>query len=217
MPRASALGLVCLASIIVGLTGCGGKIQYPHYYELKVPAAPAALATQTKPAMGSVSVREFSAPSFLRAGAIVYRESPEEIKFYQYHRWAVDPRTAVTNAVVQELQARGLFESVARFDGRERSDYLITGRLDELEEIDNGRDVRVQVRISAQLMNIKTGEVVWKGSSAETSGLEHRTMTGLVDQMSQAMQVSVERLVSSMEKKAEVLSASAVNRDIGQE
>jgi ABC-type uncharacterized transport system auxiliary subunit len=153
----------------------------------------------------------------LRAGAIVYRESPEEINFYQYHRWAVDPRKAVTSALLEDLQARGLFESVAQFDGSQRSDYLITGRLDELDEIDSDRKVRVEVRITAQLMNVKSGEIVWRDSCLETEGVEDRTVPGLVAQMSQAVQVSVEQLVLSMQKKVEVLSAATVNTGVGQE
>jgi hypothetical protein len=96
--------------------------------------------TQTKPLLGLVAVREFGAPSFLRAGPIVYRQSAEQLDFYDYHRWAVEPRSAVTSAVVQHIQACGIFQSFYLFDGREPSDYLLTGTLEHLEEVDRGHD-----------------------------------------------------------------------------
>jgi ABC-type uncharacterized transport system auxiliary subunit len=216
MHRANALRVVCFSGLLAGLAGCAGKIQYPNYYVLNLPAAPAPSGKQAKPLLGSVSVRNFSAPPFLRAGAIVYRDSPEQVNFYQYHRWAVDPRTSVTNAMLQNLQARGMFESVAEFDGRESSDYLMTGRLDQLEEVDKGHEVRVHVGISAQLMNTKTGDVVWSDSASEVLALEHRTVPGVVAEMSEAIQLSVAQLVSSMEKRAELMSPSVVHRDVEQ-
>ena len=86
-----------LMTALVGLAGCSGKIRYPSYYVLNVPI-PAPAANRPVPMLGSVAVRQFDAPSFLRGGPIVYRESPEQLDFYEYHRWAVDPRRAVTGA-----------------------------------------------------------------------------------------------------------------------
>ena len=216
MRYANALRIVCLSAIVVAAAACGGKIQYPKYYVLNVPSAPAPSGAQARPLLGSVAVRNFSAPSFLRSGPIVYRESAEQINFYQYHRWAVDPRASVTNALLQNIQARGLFASVTQYDGREASDYLITGKLDQLEEIDNGRDVRVAVSVSAQLMNLKTGEVIWRDTTSEVTRLEHRTVPGVVAEMSQAVQMSVDHLVSSMQKKLEPTPVSAIQTNIGQ-
>src|SRR5260370_15201872 len=99
------------------LTGCAGTGRYPNYYFLKVPT-PVAAATPPAPILGVVAVREFSAPVFLRAGPIAYRISPGQLDFYDYHRWAEDPRRVVTAAMVREMQARRLFRSVDVFDGR---------------------------------------------------------------------------------------------------
>ncbi|MBV9081655.1 MAG: membrane integrity-associated transporter subunit PqiC [Acidobacteriaceae bacterium] len=213
MHCANSARVVCLTGILLALTGCAGKIKYPSYYVLNLPAAPARLGVQSKPTLGSVCVRDFSAPSFLRAGPIVYRKSAEQIDFYQYHRWAVEPRRSATNALLRKIQAGGLFASVAQYDGR-TSDYLITGTLDRLEEIDNGRDVRIAVGISAQLMDMKTTEVIWRDTSLEVARPEHRTVPGIVEGMSQATNISVDHLLSSMQKKLEAMSLSSMQRDV---
>jgi ABC-type uncharacterized transport system auxiliary subunit len=147
---------------------------------------------------GSVAVREFRAPAFLTAGPIVYRKSAEQLDFYDYHRWAVDPRNAVTSAILEDIQAQGIFHSVHLFDGREPSDYLVTGTLDDLEEVDKGRRVFVEVRVSAQLTDLRTGDVLWSDTSSETTKLEDRAVPGLVAAMSQTAEAVVRRLVSSM-------------------
>jgi uncharacterized lipoprotein YmbA len=65
---------------------------------LDVPAHP--MSSQGPP-LGAIAVREFDAASFLKGGRIAYRQSGTEIAFYNYHRWAVDPRRSVTDAVVR--------------------------------------------------------------------------------------------------------------------
>jgi uncharacterized lipoprotein YmbA len=202
------LASVAYLLALVSLAACGGKIQYPSYYVLNLPPH-APQPAQPTPQPGSAAVREFSAPQFLRAGPIVYRESPEQLGFYHYDRWAVDPRSAVTNAVVQDLQSRGVFQSVHLFDARATSDYLITGSLDDLEEVDHGHNVYVNVRISAQLLDLKSRAVMWRDVSSETTKLDNRSVPGLVVGMSRATDQAITRLVSSMQARLLELQASA--------
>ena len=56
------------------------------------PARAAGSASLQKTPMLTLAIREFSAPTYLRQGAIAYKTSPEQIGFYAYHRWATDPR-----------------------------------------------------------------------------------------------------------------------------
>ena len=212
----SLAGLACLTGALMSLAACGGKVRYPSYYVLNVPA-PAPEPIQLKPTLGSAAVREFYAPRFLRAGPIVYRQSPEELGFYNYDRWAVDPRSAVTAAFVQTLQARGVFQSVHVFDGRASSDYLVTGTLEHLEEVDQGHDVVISVGLSAQLLDLKTGNVLWRGDSLQSTRLEHRAIPDVVAGMSQAAEEAVTHLVSSMQDRVLQASASPGIRDAGQQ
>jgi ABC-type uncharacterized transport system auxiliary subunit len=210
------LDLVCLAGVLAGLTGCAGKIRYPNYYVLNLPT-PVPVADQRKPLPGSVAVREFRAPAFLRAGPIVYRESAERLDFYNYHRWVVDPRSAVTNAIIQDIQARRVFQSAHLFDGRGSSEYLLTGTLDHLEEVDKAREVFVEVVVSAQLTNVRTGDVLWSNTSSQTTKLEDRAVPGLVAAMSQTAESVVGHLVSSMQNRLATASGSPTRGEAGEQ
>ena len=192
--------LVYFIGALVSLGGCGGKVRYPSYYVLNVPP-PAPQPAPPKYVAGSAAVRGFSAPRFLRAGPIVYRQSPEQLGFYNYDRWAVDPRSTVTSAFLAALQSRGIFQSVYLFDGRNASDYLITGTLDHLEEVDQGKQVFINVAISAQLSDVKAGSIIWSDTSSETANLENRAVPGLVAGMSHAADQAITQLVSSMQTR----------------
>ena len=159
------LTALALMGIITALTGCGGKIKYPNYYTLNLPAPPDPPAPES--VRTSIAVREFQSPGYLRQGPIVYRSTPEEIGFYEYHRWAADPRALVTNAVIDHLRASGQFALVTMYDGRPDRDYVFTGKLEKLEEVDYDAGVKVEVAISAQIIRAKTGATVWINAVSE--------------------------------------------------
>jgi len=102
------------------------------------------------------------------------------------------------------------------FDGRASSDYLVTGTLEHLEEVDEGHDVFISVGVSAQLLDLKTGSVLWRGNSSQRIRLEHRAVPGVVAGMSQAAEQAVTRLVSSMQDRVQT-STSSGTRDAGQQ
>jgi ABC-type uncharacterized transport system auxiliary subunit len=135
-PQFIAIGMGLLA-----LGGCAG-VKYPNYYTLNLPS-PLAGSPGSAPISGTVVVREFRAAGYLRHGSIVYRPEPEQIAFYDYHHWAEDPRSTVTAAVVRDL--RQTFKSAELYDGRGDGDFLLTGTLDHLEELDNGRSISVDI------------------------------------------------------------------------
>ena len=199
-----AIGLI---TALATLAGCAGKIRYPSYYVLNVPA-PLSASDRPKPILGSVAVREFSAPAFLRGGPIAYRASLAQVDFYAYHRWAEDPRRVVTAAMVREMQARRLFQSVDVFSGRGSPECLVIGRLDHLEEVDEGTNVSIEVSLSAQLINLQTGEVLWQDTASKTAGLHQRSVPGIVAEMSRDLADAVQHLVSSMQDRVGAASAS---------
>ena len=194
--------------LLAALAGCGGKIRYPNYYVLSVPAPPSA-TTQARSTAGSVAVREFSAPRYLKEGSIVYRPSPEQVDFYNYARWAEDPRLAVTQAMAREIQARGLFDSVDVFDGRLTPKYMLTGTLDHLEEVDEGSKVSIKVGVSARLADAATGEVLWQGESTKVATLDQRSVAGIVSAMSHELASAVADLAGSIQDRLATASSSA--------
>ena len=179
------------------MAGCGGKILNPHYYVLEFPPAPAASEASLR-SPWTVAVRRFDSPPYLRQGRLVYRQAPAEIGYYEYHRWAEDPATMVTSAVMDSLGSAHVFAFVKPYNGQGREDYLLSGRIEQLEEIDSSGGVRVTARLSADLVDLHTGAMVWTGEAGETLRVETRNVDSLVVEMSHAVQKSIDRLVASL-------------------
>jgi ABC-type uncharacterized transport system auxiliary subunit len=186
----TAVALVLV--VLPALTGCG-RIRYPSYYTLNLPAPPDPAAEENL--RNSIAVREFQSPNYLRQGPIVYRSTPEQIGFYEYHRWASDPRSLVTSAVLDHLRATGNFSLVSKYDGHADIDYILSGQLEKLEEVDDQAGVKVEVTISAQITRAATGETVWSNSVSEVSTVSKRTVPGVVSQMNRTTDLAINKLL----------------------
>jgi ABC-type uncharacterized transport system auxiliary subunit len=143
-------------------------------------------------------VREFQSPTYLRQGPIVYRATPEEVGFYEYHRWATDPRTLVTSAIIEHLRASGQFALVSMYDGRPNNDYVFTGKLEKLEEIDYDAGVKVEVAITGQITRAKTGATVWSNAVSEVGTVSHRSVPGVVTEMNQTVAIAINKLLATV-------------------
>jgi len=182
-----------LAALII-LVGCGGAVKYPNYYTLHVPPTPDPPAQEGVRA--SLAIREFRSPTYLRQGAIVYKTSPEQIGFYNYHRWAVDPREFLTNAVADRLRASGTFTQVKLYDGRPDINYVLSGRLEKLEEIDYEGGVKVEVAISAQMTSLATGATVWTNAVSEVGTVGQHDVPAVVSEMNRTMERAIVKLLT---------------------
>ena len=194
MKRTLTTIVFCLAMLVI-LVGCG-RVRYPNYYTLNLPAPPDPPASQN--AHATLAIREFRAPAYLRQGAIVFKASPEQIGFYAYHRWAINPCEFVTNSVIERLRASGGFARVKPYDGRPDIEYVLSGRLEKLEEIDYEDGVKVEVSISAQMTNLATGTTVWTNAVSEVGDVNKSDVPAVVSEMNRTMERAINKLLSPM-------------------
>jgi ABC-type uncharacterized transport system auxiliary subunit len=206
MKRTVTRIVFCLAASAI-LTGCAGTVKRPNYYTLNLPAPPDPPAAEK--AHASLAIREFHAPTYLRQGAIVYKKSPEQVGFYAHHRWAADPRDLVTNAITERMRASGAFARVQTYDGSRDVDYVLSGRLEKLEELDYQGGVKVQVAISAEMTSIATGKAVWSNAVSEIGEVDKRDVPAVVSEMNRTMERAIEKLVTPLSTSWSAGSTSA--------
>ncbi len=195
MKRTLTTIVLSLAALVI-LASCAGKVRYPNYYTLNLPAPPDPPPAENVHA--TVAIREFRAPAYIRQGAIAYKPSPEQIGFYAYHRWAINPCEFVTNSVIERLRASGHFARVKLYDGRPGTEYVLSGRLEKLEEVDYEGGVKVEVAISAQMTNLATGATVWTNAVSEVGDVKKGDVQAVVSEMNRTMERAIEKLLSPM-------------------
>ena len=185
-----------LAAGLVVAAGCGGAIPKTRYYVMDLPSS---LPRAQDPAPYTVAVMLLRAPEPLEQDRIVYRPSPVELDFYEYHRWAQRPAAMVTAALVDRLRTQNLFSSVAIFDGRAKADYFIRGRVDRLEEVDSG-GVAARVEISVELVDTKNSRTVWSGSGSHSSAVTVGEVKAVVTEISRGVDASLNQITAGLEQ-----------------
>ena len=192
----------------LAISACGSA-RYPAYYTLHL--EPSTQARASERAMGTLAIKELSCPDYLCEGRIVYRATPAEVGFYQYHRWASSPRAMIAQYLAERVRVGSLFTSVSGDESRMATDFLLSGTLERLEEVDEARQVVAVSTISAQLVDTRAGVVVWSGTAAERVPVQQRDMPGVVNGLGAAVRASVDRLVTDMELE---LGRGAAPRDV---
>ena len=175
----------------------GGKIPATRYYALDLPAAP----RQAPADAGrlTVAVLPVGASEMLTQDRIVYRPSREEVGYYEYHRWAEDPRTSIQSALIGRLRQTGAFATVAPFDGRTRADFQLRSRIDRLEEVDFEQGVKVYVSISAELVDGQTARVVWTGVGNGEGSVSQSDVAEVVSRMREAAKQALDGLAGQID------------------
>ncbi len=187
-----------IALLVVTLLGaCGGKILPTHYYVLELPSAPMASA-DSLPFVAVVM--PFKASQMLTQDRIVYRPAEGQVGFYEYHRWAEDPRETITSTMVSHLRSRKTFGTVLTFDGRSKADYIVQGRIEKMEEVDRAGAVSVHVRLSAELVTMEDGRPLWQGTAEAQGQVSTGEVSAVVTEMSRATQTSLNKLVADLDQ-----------------
>lgn len=191
-----------VAALVAWSAGCGGAIPKTRYYVLDLPA-PAPQARH--PAPYTVTVMPFRAPEQLEQDRILYRPSPVEVDFYEYHRWAERPAALLTTALAERLRAGNLFAGVTTFDGRTKADYMIRGRLERLEEVDSPGNVTVRVEMAADVIEVRTSRTVWSKSASHQGQVTEGEVKAVVAEMSRGVENCLGQLAAGLENFAKSL------------
>ena len=192
----------------LAISACGSA-RYPAYYTLHF--EPSTQARAPERGMGSLAIKELRCPDYLCEGRIVYRPTPAEVGFYQYDRWAVSPRTMIAQYLAERVRARSLFVSVSGDESRMATDFVLSGTLERLEEVDEARQVSAVCSISAQMVDTRTRAVVWSRMATERAPVQQRDMAGVVNGLASAVRATVDRLVNDFELE---LGPGTASRDV---
>src|SRR3954464_10313374 len=99
----------------LAISACGSA-RYPAYYTLHFQPSTQAPASERN--IGTLAIKELRCPEYLCEGRLVYRPTPAEVGFYEYHRWASSPRAMIAQYLAERVRARSLFVSVADDESR---------------------------------------------------------------------------------------------------
>jgi ABC-type uncharacterized transport system auxiliary subunit len=189
------LVLFCLS-----LTGCG-KLPLIHYYDIHYPQA-AALHSAPK-LKETLGIAGFTASFSYRQSRLLYREETPATKvgFYEDRRWVSSPTELVTLAAISHFRQSGLFARVIPNPGDSSVDYVLKGRITELEELDKPDGYYAKVSLEAELYDLrqKRQTVIWTGAVHRQRKTSVRNVDDIANELSLAVGEALQELVSQLD------------------
>lgn len=171
--------------------GCS-SVPPTHYYTLRTPPPPGSPQAKTDFVL---QVERFDSPETLRDDRIVYYTSPNELNFYQYHRWSSSPAALLSEFAVKYFAESGLFKGVYSYPAPVHADYTLRGRVLDFAEMDygkgkggNGKAAKGRVGLALDLVRTRDNDVVWSSRKETEIPVAKKGMDGVVDALNTASQ-----------------------------
>ena len=182
--------------VAFAIVSCG--VPRTYYYTIEMPRATRGGGV---PVDRRIVVQRLRADQVLVDDRILYRERPNEVRFYEYRRWANPPVDIVTNYLMYRLKESGDYSSVASYKTAGPSDLTLRGRLYHFEEVDRGKEVIASVAMELELTDNKTQASVWRGEAECTRPVAIRDMSGIVGGISECLDETAAKLLGSMRQE----------------
>lgn len=187
------------AAALTGVCSCG-SVPKTNYYSLRVPAPPASQTPRTAAVLG---IERFGAPDALRNDRLVYYSSPNQVGFYDYHRWIADPASMLREDVARRITQAGLFSDVQMLPARGESDYFLRGRVLHFEEVDHDDGVSGRAGLELTLVRSRDRHVLWSAARQAQSAATGQGHAAVVEALNAASDQVLGELVPAMLAKAE--------------
>lgn len=188
------LGIAALLG--VALAGCGST-RPSNYYQLELPsAAPPSTATQPVPV--GLLIGRLSAPHLYRDDRIVYRAGARQLGAYAYQRWTEPPTEMIEAMLLHLLRSSGRYKTVQMLHSNAVGDYIVRGRLRNLEEVSGGA-LAARVAFEIELYEIKTGSTVWSQYYAQDEPVQGKDVAAVVEALNRNVQRGLEQAAAGIE------------------
>jgi ABC-type uncharacterized transport system auxiliary subunit len=183
------IALLCMMSV-----ACVGGRPI-HYYTINPPSATTGASMPNGPAL---LIGRIAVPEALQDGRIRYRSGSNEVGAYEYHRWTERPAAMVQDLLLRTLRGSGKYRQVQEASTAAAGDYLVRGKLYELEEIDNP-GIRTRVSLRLELLDRKTGMVVWNRHYDREESVEGKAIHDVVLSLQRNLQQVITEAASGID------------------
>jgi ABC-type uncharacterized transport system auxiliary subunit len=185
-----------LSLALFALSSCGAA-RPSMFYQLDIPESS---APASAPRFNTdLLVGRLVAPHLYRDDRIVYRHGSTQLGAYEYHRWAEPPADTMEALLVRALRSSGNYRSVQSLRSNARGDYILRGRLHELNEINGGAsDVAARVSFEVELYSQKSGTVVWSKNYSNDESVNGKKVPDVVDALNKNLQRGIDSVVAGL-------------------
>jgi cholesterol transport system auxiliary component len=190
-----------MISIFLLMVGCVAEsacvsTRPVHYYALQASPPP---ANRSKADGLILLVGNIATPEILQDSRIRYRAGNNDAGTYEYHRWTERPGPMVRNALMGALRDSGKYRRVLEAGSSIEGDYLLRGKLDEFDEVDQA-SIRTKISLRVELVDRKTNQNVWDYMVEREEPVSAKSVADVVQSLDRNLQHVVGDIAGELDK-----------------
>lgn len=186
---------VLIVATAVLVSSCGAA-RPSKYYSLDLPPSPTPSGNSYDVAL---LVGRLSAPHLYRDDRLVYRTGEAEIGTYEYHRWAEPPTDMLESMLLHLLRSSGKYRTVQRLASNTQGDYIVRGRLHQMEE-SGSPSLVARVSFELELYEKKSGTVVWSHFYSHDEPVSGKEVPNVVQAFNRNVQRGLAEAAASLDQ-----------------
>ena len=183
MRKATIFMLIMLTFLVSGCSLFSSKAPKKHYYQIYYKPK----KTLGRKISGILRVKPFEVNKIYRRHNIVYRKSLNEMFYYNTKFWASKPADMITDVIANHVTETQLFSDII-LDLTKRPDYVLTGRILALDEIDSGEKWFARVSLILELKDYKTDRTIVSHSFEKRKEVKIRDVVYVVRAMGEIIE-----------------------------
>ncbi len=191
--------IAAFAGIASSCSLFGSKAPIRHYYQIYYKPKPI-LGRQVS---GTVRIRTFDVDKIYRRHNLLFRTSPYEVFYYNTHFWASRPADMITDLVAAHVKETGLFSDVIMQLDR-RPDYVMTGRIRALDEIDSDDIWFARVSMIFELKDYRTDRTIITHSFDRRKEVHNQRQVYVVRAMGEMLEEEIEKFFNKIYEKLNI-------------
>jgi ABC-type uncharacterized transport system auxiliary subunit len=140
-------------NFLVFLWACGG----PYYFDLQtaIPENQGGLKIDKVLSVEDVEINET-----YRDYRIVYRDSPFQVKYYNFVSWSKTPDELIEDAVIDFWKKRSVFKKVSTYGSADDSDWTMRIRINAIEKCYFQKNWYVRLALDAEIVDAKNNGIM---------------------------------------------------------
>jgi ABC-type uncharacterized transport system auxiliary subunit len=184
---------------VLAVIAAGCASRPVKYYVLDSGPTPQATAVTTVSPRFPITllVARIASSHLYRDDRLVYGSGPVQLGTYEYQRWAEPPIELVQDSLIAALRATGEYRSVSAISSSLRGEYIVRGRLDALDEVDEPK-VAARFAIELQLFDSRSGTTVWTDSYSHDEPVTGKTVPDVVEALDRNVHTGMQQLSANL-------------------
>lgn len=105
----------------------------------------------------------------------------------------------VRNALISALRDSGRYQRVLESGSSANGDYLLRGRLDEFDEVDQA-SIKTKISLHVELVDRKTNQSVWDHTTEQEEPVGGKSVVAVVQSLDRNLQHVVSQTAGEIDK-----------------